>query len=393
MGNMQAQKSRIFANFVSSGGPITYPICWSRRAQIIENWEAENDQVIDTSHGRFWEVEYALSRKNRALELFESYLNRLREKYEQVLIRHDSDGSSFHTLNWIITDPPSIFELFIDEDMVKIQIHTGHSNWAEREIEAFKEHFKELTEPTESDVVKVSMAFKDPSGPGSTTYVADIRCPSWSEVKENYPRSVRDRLEGLMTSNPEDGMGNLMIWNGPPGTGKTYCIRSLIGQWRDHYWFVNIADSDNFLEHMDYYYSIVERADNPVMFILEDSADSLLSENRALYGSRISKLLNMTDGLLAQGREDIFLVTFNQPIRGVDPAVTRPGRCRARIEFTLFEQSEARDWLARNGGDPSLVGERRQVSLADLYSMLAGVTPEEIEHVEDNRAGFRSYDE
>jgi len=80
-------------------------------------------------------------------------------------------------------------------------------------------------------------------------------------------------------------------------------------------------------------------------------------------------LLNMTDGILTEGRQDIFLLTFNEKFDGLDPAVIRPGRCLAKIEFPKLSQEQANTWL-RNKGSGGEVGE--DVTLAELYHRLRG---------------------
>jgi hypothetical protein len=47
---------------------------------------------------------------------------------------------------------------------------------------------------------------------------------------------------------------------------------------------------------------------------------------------KLSRLLNLTDGLLGQGRRVLAAITTNEDIRVLHPAATRPGRCLAQIE-------------------------------------------------------------
>lgn len=45
----------------------------------------------------------------------------------------------------------------------------------------------------------------------------------------------------------------------------------------------------------------------------------------------------------------MLLVTTNEPIGRLHPALWRPGRCWAEIEFTPFSGREAGTWLRRRG--------------------------------------------
>ena len=60
---------------------------------------------------------------------------------------------------------------------------------------------------------------------------------------------------------------------------------------------------------------------------------------------------------------------FMEKFDGLDPAVIRPGRCLAKIEFPKLPQEQANTWL-RNKGTDSEVDE--DVTLAELYHRLRG---------------------
>jgi hypothetical protein len=65
----------------------------------------------------------------------------------------------------------------------------------------------------------------------------------------------------------------------------------------------------------------------------------------------------------------LVLVTTNEPLRRLHPAVARPGRCAARIEFVPFSTDEAAAWLERRGGHHEGAG---PATLADLFARLHG---------------------
>ena len=54
-----------------------------------------------------------------------------------------------------------------------------------------------------------------------------IEVPAWDEIEDNYPSSVGKALSELMARRFGDGeSGGLILWHGPPGTGKTYAVRA-----------------------------------------------------------------------------------------------------------------------------------------------------------------------
>jgi hypothetical protein len=70
----------------------------------------------------------------------------------------------------------------------------------------------------------------------------------------------------------------------------------------------------------------------------------------------------------------LVLVTTNEEIRKLHPAVARPGRCAANVEFGALSASEARDWLERHGLEGRPAAAR---TLASLYAELEGRNPDE----------------
>jgi ATP-dependent 26S proteasome regulatory subunit len=83
----------------------------------------------------------------------------------------------------------------------------------------------------------------------------------------------------------------------------------------------------------------------------------------------LSRLLNVVDGLIGQGLRVLVLVTTNEPIRALHPAVARPGRCAANIEFDPLSADEASAWLKAHGQEqPSEI----PMPLAELFAALEG---------------------
>ncbi len=221
-----------------------------------------------------------------------------------------------------------------------------------------------------------------------------LRCPTWAEIQGNYAPSCVGELDRLMKMKKPWNHGRLMIWHGFPGTGKTFAIRALLMAWRDRFNFVIVTDPEKLLANPSYYYEVASapnmnsvpgaQSDDDddssqskkkrLLFIIEDSADLLSVESRKRHWDKFGKLLNITDGLIGQGREDIFLPTFNEKIEEIDPAVTRPGRCISRLEFQKFTSDEAKDWISKNAMgpmEPSGADTFEDVSLAELYQMKA----------------------
>jgi hypothetical protein len=54
-----------------------------------------------------------------------------------------------------------------------------------------------------------------------------VPVPEWPEIRLNYARGTVDGLDPLMDDWTPSATGRLLLWHGPPGTGKTYALRAL----------------------------------------------------------------------------------------------------------------------------------------------------------------------
>ena len=53
----------------------------------------------------------------------------------------------------------------------------------------------------------------------------------WADIAGNYPAAVREKVGQLAEMPAPDAGGRLLLWHGPPGTGKTTAIRALARAW------------------------------------------------------------------------------------------------------------------------------------------------------------------
>lgn len=98
------------------------------------------------------------------------------------------------------------------------------------------------------------------------------------------------------------------------------------------------------------------------LLLAEDSDEYLRASARRDAGAGLGRLLNLADGVLGQRFRTLILLTTNEELHRVHPALTRPGRCLARVEFTRFSPTEARQWLPDDCSAPD-----QELTLAELY--------------------------
>ncbi len=83
------------------------------------------------------------------------------------------------------------------------------------------------------------------------------------------------------------------------------------------------------------------------LVIAEDADEFLRANARREAGAALGRLLNVTDGLLGDRMRVLVLLTTNEDVAKLHPALVRPGRCLAQIHFADFTRVAASSWLGR----------------------------------------------
>lgn len=241
-------------------------------------------------------------------------------------------------------------------------------------IDELKKQLPEKKAPP-SDEVRVRFWMKTPHGPKAI--VRNIEVPTWEEIQGNYAGGTRRQLDPLVDKEwrPNQG-GQLVLWHGEPGTGKTYTLRALTRAWKDWCDFDYVSDPEEFFGQAAYLLQVLVDSeyyggDRWRLIILEDAGELMSADARQRTGQGLSRLLNVTDGLIGQGLKVMVLITTNEEVQNLHPAVSRPGRCATHVKFDSLDASEIQAWYQAHSHQPShTINSHSKQTVAELYAQV-----------------------
>ncbi len=226
-----------------------------------------------------------------------------------------------------------------------------------------------LTKDIREDESFIDMIIATPGGLELKPIILEE--PDSFDLETNYGENFPEYHEKLVSRIKARNKG-IVMFHGPPGTGKTHYIRSLIPELLDMNKRVVLIPKHvlSQIESPQFNSFMIDAFTNQnTVFIIED-AESIITKRDGANGYRselVSTILNITDGIL----NDIFniqiILTFNTEINSIDDALLRKGRLISKYEFGPLSKSQATR-LSQSIG-VQLREDKQAYTLAEVYGM------------------------
>lgn len=228
------------------------------------------------------------------------------------------------------------------ENHVNITLMSLTEKWIEDAIENFSVVVQENPEKG-----SVMMLVAD----GGSMYLTELGSVDCPLERENYSSEIIKQYDSiiadLQTSTPS---GRLSVLDGLPGTGKSFFIRGLITEVDALFVYIPASISGVLTGPEIIPVFLRERQKQiPIVLVMED-ADATISTRQIDNISRLSDLLNMSDGLLGDMADIRIIATTNAKKNEIDDAALRVGRINEHVQFKQMDYAKAAEIFARLTG-------------------------------------------
>lgn len=187
--------------------------------------------------------------------------------------------------------------------------------------------------------------------------------------RDNYtPSVIADYDEIIADLKRKTPRGRLVVFDGPPGAGKTYMMRGMLCDASNAMYVIvpsgmvnNMVDPAFLPVLLDYAIS-----DRPIVLIIED-ADHCLMKRSGENLTVISTLLNLSDGMVGAALDIRVVCSTNLRKGDLDPAVTRAGRLSRKTHVGELPAAQANELLVKLKAPPDVEQFTGPVVLATVY--------------------------
>lgn len=191
--------------------------------------------------------------------------------------------------------------------------------------------------------------------------------PVYDEYYPYVEGGIENYIDNYLNSN-----SSILIMIGEPGTGKTSLIRHMLYSRK----LQAQLTFDEKVMAMENYYIDYAASSKYNLMIIED-ADLLLESRRSAANKLMSRLLNISDGLVKLDRKKMIFTTNLSNVNMIDPALIRSGRCYDVLQFHGLTNAQAAA-AANKAGIELATNGRKEVTLAEVFSKSKEKDPTDI---------------
>ena len=184
-------------------------------------------------------------------------------------------------------------------------------------------------------------------------YVVEGAKAHWWFVASDGPTHISLRLKNKNKIYPEfypwlgadplkyfedylDSDAPLLFLSGPPGTGKTSFLRSMMCKLKLSTY---VGYDIKLFENDEMFISFIT-SDHVALLVMEDAETLVLPRDKG-GNNMMSRFLNVSDGLIKFPNKKIIFTTNESNFEQIDQALVRPGRCYDFVEFRKLTPDEA----------------------------------------------------
>ena len=207
---------------------------------------------------------------------------------------------------------------------------------------------------------EISFIVNNPSG-GLTTKQIKIKKPK-IDFEAHYNSDFKEVHESILKNLKKKDTKGLYLFHGQPGTGKSTYIKYLIQCQKKEVIFL----SPKLASNLDDFQLTNFLLENPnCILVIEDAEEIILSRDNH-QNTRLSFLLNLTDGLLSDSLGIQVIATFNTDLINIDKALLRKGRLTSIYEFKPLELQKTNHLIRKIGHHFEV---KNKMTLADIYNI------------------------
>jgi hypothetical protein len=196
---------------------------------------------------------------------------------------------------------------------------------------------------------------------GLTTKKLEIKKPKM-DFETHYNSDFKEIHKTIAKNCRKKGTKGLYLFHGQPGTGKSTYIKYLIHNQTKEVIFLSPKMASN-LDDINLTNFLL---DNPnCILVIEDAEEIIISRDNQ-QNTRLSFLLNLTDGLLSESLGIQVIATFNTDLKNIDKALLRKGRLTTLYEFKPLTPQKTNTLLKKLGHQFEV---DKEMTLADIYNI------------------------